>query len=166
MTADGHVVVVGVGNRLRGDDGIGLAVAASLDGRVPDGVDVVPCEQEPSRLIEAWRGAETAVVIDAVRSGAEPGTLHRFDASEHAIPGRLFRSSSTHAFGVGEAIELARALGSLPGRIVVHGVEGGEFAAGEGLTAPVEAAVEPAARAVIDELESLSRTGAPCTSAR
>lgn len=158
-------VVIGVGNVYRRDDGVGLAVAARLRGRVPSDVDVVEYEQEPSRLIEAWQGTAAAFVVDAAGSGAEPGTLHRFDASAHAVPGRIFRSS-THAFGVGEAIELARALGKLPRRIVVYGIEGGEFAAGQGLTAPVAAAVEPAAQAVLDDLERLMREEEPCTSER
>jgi hydrogenase maturation protease len=157
--------VIGVGNEYRRDDGVGLAVAARLRGRVPPGVDVVGCEQEPSRLIEAWQGATAAFVVDAAGSGTEPGTLHRFDASEGAIPQRIFRSS-THAFGVGEAIELARALGKLPSRVVVYGVEGGEFAAGEGLTASVEAAVEPVAKAVLHDLERLMREEKPCTNER
>jgi hydrogenase maturation protease len=103
--------------------------------------------------------------VDAVESGAAPGTLHRFDAGAGPIPAGVFRSS-THAFGVGDAVELARVLGRLPGRVVVYGVEGGEFAAGEGLTAPVEAAVEPAAQAVLDNLERLMREEEPCTSER
>jgi hydrogenase maturation protease len=149
-------VVIGVGNEYRRDDGVGLAVAARLRDRVPEGVHVVGCEQEPTRLIDAWQGASTALVVDAVESGAAPGTLHRFDASGAAIPSRMFRSS-THAFGVSDAIELARALGKLPPRLVVYGIEGAEFAAGDGLTAAVEAAVEPAARAVLDDLEELRR---------
>jgi hydrogenase maturation protease len=149
-------VVVGVGNAFRGDDAVGLAVAERLRGRVPAGVEVVPCELEPSRLIEAWEGAETALVVDVVDSGAEPGTLWRFDASEEPVPARAFRSS-THALGVGEAIELARALGRLPRRVVVYGVEGAEFAAGEGLTPPVEAAVERTACAVLVDLDQMAR---------
>lgn len=158
-------VVIGVGNEYRRDDGVGLAVAAKLRGRVPPGVEVVGCELEPSRLLDAWQGARGALVVDAVRSGAEPGTLHRFDAGEGPVPASVFRSS-THAFGVGEAVELSRALGTLPGRIVLYGIEGWEFVAGEGLTAPVEAAVEPAARAVLDELEQLLREEERCTSGR
>jgi hydrogenase maturation protease len=158
-------VVIGVGNEYRRDDGVGLAVAARLRGRVPVGVEVLECEQEPSRLIDAWQGAESALVVDAVESGAAPGTLHRFDAGAGPIPAGVFRSS-THAFGVGDAVELARVLGKLPSRVVVYGVEGGEFAAGEGLTAPVEAAVEPAAKAVLDDLERLMREEKPCTSER
>lgn len=158
-------VVIGIGNEYRRDDGVGLAVAARLRDRVPPGVDVVECEQEPSRLIDAWQGATTAFVVDAAGAGAEPGRVHRFDASDGAIPARIFRSS-THAFGVGEAIELARALDRLPKLVVVYGVEGAEFAAGEGLTAPVEAAVEEVARAILADLERLMREEELCTSGR
>jgi hydrogenase maturation protease len=149
-----RVVVVGVGNSYRGDDGAGLAVAERVRGRV-EGVEVVTCEQEASRVIDAIEGRDAAVLVDASSSGAAPGTIHRFDASIEPVPARSFRSS-THAFGVGEAIELARALGKLPGTVVVYGIEGEEFSAGEGLSAAVAAAVESAADAVMGE---------PCTSA-
>ena len=150
------VVVVGVGNAYRGDDGAGLAVAERVRDRVPDGVEVVTCEQEASRVIDAIEGRDAAVLVDASSSGAPAGTIHRFDASAGPVPAQSFRSS-THAFGVGEAVELARALGKLPGMVVVYGVEGQEFAAGEGLSEAVAAAVEPAAEAVLEEL---------CTSGR
>ncbi len=147
-------VVIGVGNTFRGDDAVGLAVVDRLRALVPEGVDVIPCEQEPSRLMEAWENAPAAFVVDAVTSGAVPGTLIRFDASETAVPAQAFRSS-THAFGIGEAIELARALGRMPARVVVYGVEGEEFQSGEGMTPRVEAAVEPAVSAVLDDLARL-----------
>jgi hydrogenase maturation protease len=158
-------VVIGVGNDYRGDDGAALAVVRRLESEVPADVTVRAFEQEPTRLIDAWDGAESAVVVDAVASGAEPGTFHRFDASAEPIPARVFRSS-THAFGVGEAIELARALGKLPGRVVVYGIEGASFAAGEGLSPAVAEAVEPAAAAVLEELARLAREEEPCTSGR
>jgi hydrogenase maturation protease len=164
MSAAAHVVI-GVGNALRGDDGAGLAVASSLRARVPAGVAVVCCEQEPSRLLDAWDHAQTAIVVDAAASGPEPGGIRRFDASETAVPAGVFRSS-THAFGVGDAIELARALGRLPARVLVYGIEGGSFAAGEGLTAPVQAAVEQVARSVLEDLELLTREEHACTSER
>ena len=162
---DVRYVVVGIGNEYRGDDGVGLAIAERVRDRVPAGVTVVPCEQEPSRLIDAWLEADAAIVVDAVTSGAEPGTLHRFDAGVSPLPARVFRSS-THAFGVGEAVELARALGKLPGRVVVFGIEGAEFAAGDALSGPVESAVEPAAQSVLDELERLMREEESCTNGR
>jgi hydrogenase maturation protease len=147
-------VVVGVGNSYRDDDGVGLAVAERLHGIARGRVEVVTCEQEASRVIDAIEGCDAAVLVDASSSGSAPGTIHRFDASAEPVPARSFRSS-THAFGVGEAIELARALGKLPATVVVYGIEGERFAAGEGLSPAVSAAVEPAVNAVMGE---------PCTS--
>ena len=68
MTAGGRVVVIGVGNDFRRDDGAGPAVVASLRGRVPPGVELVLTDGEPTRLIEAWAGAALAIVVDAVRA--------------------------------------------------------------------------------------------------
>lgn len=150
-------VVVGVGNEFRHDDGAGLAAAARLRGRVPAEVAVLTCELEASRLLDAFAGVSTALVVDAAASGAEPGTLHRFDVGERSLPARLFRSS-THAFGVGEAIELARALGKLPPRVVVYGIEGAEFRAGRGLSRAVERAVDDAVRAMLADLQEESCT--------
>lgn len=160
-----RVVVIGVGNPYRHDDAAGLAVAEALQDRVPDGVAVLPCEQEPSRIVDSWHGAHAAVVVDAVSSGAEPGTVHRVDATAEPVPAHVFRSS-THAFGVGEAIELARALGRLPERVVVYGVEGATFSAGVGLTERVAAAVGGVVDAVTKDLELLVREEEGFTSAR
>jgi hydrogenase maturation protease len=147
-------VVVGVGNAYRRDDGVGLAVAERL--RVRGAIEVVTCEQEPSRLLDAWSGADAALVVDAVSSGADAGTVHRFDASERALPSRVFRGS-THALGVAEVIEIARALGRLPRRVLVYGVEGSDFAAGDGLSPAVAATVEPLAAELLAEAEAAAR---------
>jgi len=143
-------VVIGVGNAYRGDDAAGREVARLVQERVPDDLDVVVCELEPTRLIDAWDGAEAALVVDAVSSGGEPGTVHRFDATGEALPSREFRSS-THALGIGETIELARAIGRLPGRIVVFGIEGETFGSGRELSAGAHSGVERAVELVLEE---------------
>lgn len=155
-----RTVVIGIGNALRGDDAAGAAVAARLRGRVPPEVRVVACSAEPSRLMELWQDAERVVLIDAVASGDPPGTLHRFDAAEAAVPARPFRSS-THAIGIAETIELARALGKLPPHVYVYGVEAGSFASGASLTPFVDAAVDDAVAAILADLKEDA-----CTSAR
>jgi hydrogenase maturation protease len=144
-------IVIGVGNAYRGDDGVGLAVAEQVRSTAADDVVVLECEQEPTRLVDAWQGADVAVVVDACAGGADPGTVHRFDVGEGPLPARVFRSS-THSFGVGDAVELARALGRLPERLVVYGVEGAEFGAGASLSAPVASAVDGVAAAIVGEL--------------
>ena len=133
-SAPERLVVIGVGNRARRDDAAGLVAAEQLAGRLHEG--------DATGLLDAWEGADLAIVIDAVRSGADPGTIHRLDASAAPLPARLRTSTSTHAIGVGEAIELARALGRLPRRVLVLGIEGRRFEAGVGLSREVAAAVD------------------------
>jgi hydrogenase maturation protease len=137
-----ETIVIGVGNRWRGDDGAGLAVADRLrEGPGLPGVRVVDHEGEPLTLLDAWSPASTAIVIDAMRSGAPPGRVHRLVPLTDDLPvdgwGR-----STHAFGVVEAIELARVLDRLPARLEVYGIQGARFTAGAGLTPPVAHAVD------------------------
>jgi hydrogenase maturation protease len=134
------VILIGVGNGWRGDDGAGLAVARRVRELAPAGVEVREVEGDATALMEAWSGAARVVVVDAAESGAPPGTVQRFDARSQPLPVRSLRSS-THAFGVSDAVELARALGRLPDRLDVYAIEGVSFTAGERLSPAVERAV-------------------------
>jgi hydrogenase maturation protease len=102
--------------------------------------------------MEAWKEAEAVILVDATHSGASPGTLHRFDVAAQSLPTTLL-CYSTHAFGVAEAIELSRALGQLPARFIVYGIEGKNFAAGLELSAEAESAVEETVSCIRQELE-------------
>ncbi len=146
-------MVIGVGNAFRGDDAAGLEVASRLGERVGEGVRVVECEGEPSRLLDAWEGAEEAIVVDAVSSGAAPGTLHHHDALAGPLPVALFQAASTHAVGVGEAVELGRALERLPARLEIYGIEGARFGLGEEMSPEVAGAVA----ALVDRLARPAR---------
>ncbi|HIJ61379.1 MAG TPA: hydrogenase maturation protease [Rhodospirillaceae bacterium] len=129
-------LVIGIGNPWRRDDGAGPAVAARLDGRAR----TLTLLGSGADLIEAWHDAKRVVVIDAMRSGASPGTLRRFDAQAGPLPAGAFRCLG-HRFGLPEAIEMARVLGCLPSRLEVWGIEAGDLGRGPGLTAEVEEAV-------------------------
>jgi hydrogenase maturation protease len=143
--------VVGIGNAWRNDDRAGLAVARRLAGTLPEGVAVLEREGEPTSLMDSWEGAEAVWVVDAVSSGAEPGTVHRHDAGTQELPAQLFRTS-THHFGLAEAVELARAVGRLPEKVIVYGIEGANFETGETLSPKVEAAAARVAEAVRKEV--------------
>jgi hydrogenase maturation protease len=151
------VLIIGVGNALRHDDATGLEIARRLRAQV-QGTGIAVCEHEGETLalLDIWEGADAVVLVDAIRSGASPGTIHRVDATSAAIPVRLRGSSSTHAVGVGDAIELARALDRLPSRVVLFGVEGHSFAAGSGLSAEVEAITGQLLNAVLSEARELA----------
>lgn len=145
------LALIGIGDHLRRDDGAGLEVAHRLRRAAPPGVTVLEQEGEPDSLLEAWAGVTEALVIDGVNSGAEPGTLYRFEVTDEPLPADLFRPS-THALGVAEAVELARELDRLPHRLAVYGIEGESFEPGEGLTPTVQAAVEQLVAELYEEL--------------
>ena len=151
-----RTVVIGIGNSFRGDDAAGREVARRVQDLVPEELEVVVCGLEPTRLIDAWDGADAAIIVDAVSSEAEPGSVHRFDATSDPLPSREFRSS-THALGIGETIELARAIGRLPSRVVVFGIEGEVFGSGTGLSDRAENGVERAVELVLEEAGCTSR---------
>jgi hydrogenase maturation protease len=148
--------VVGIGNPWRNDDAVGLAVARLLEGTLPEAVDVLEREGEPTGLIDSWEEVDTVWLVDAVSSGAKPGTVHRHDASEQELPAELFRTS-THHLGLAEAVELARAVGRLPRRTVVYGIEGANFETGETLSPEVEAAAARVAESVREEVAECTR---------
>jgi hydrogenase maturation protease len=148
--------VVCVGNRLRGDDAAGLEVARHLHGTLPEEVAITEREGEPTALIDTWEGVDALWVVDAVSSGSEPGTVHRLDAGERPLPPDPFRAS-THHMSLAETVELARALGRLPARTVVYGIEGGSFGIGEELTPAVASAAAAVADAVREEVAECTR---------
>lgn len=147
----GRRLLIGLGNELRGDDAAGLLVARAACEREHDGIEIVEAGGEPIDLLAAWEAAAATVVADAVRSGAEPGAIHRLDAAAGPLPAP-FAAPSTHALGLAEAVELGRALGRLPPRLTVFGIEGATFTAGAEPTPAVLAAVAAVAAAAIAEL--------------
>jgi hydrogenase maturation protease len=151
-------VVIGVGNEYRRDDGFGPAVVARVAGLRdagdwPSDVDLAVGDGEPARLLELWSGVGLAVVVDAVRDGGgRPG--HRYELVLEEVAGLVDdRSASSHGVSLGSTVELGRALGRMPGRLVVLAVAGREFGFGAGLTAEVAAAVDP----VVDRVRTLVR---------
>lgn len=143
-----RVLVLGIGNRFRSDDGVGPVVADRLRAL---GIPAEERSGEGADLIDAWQGHDVVVVVDACQSAAAPGTVMRIDAAAQPLPAGLFRYSS-HLFGLAEAVETARALGRLPPRLTVFGIEGVAFGFGDTLSPAVGAAVEEVVRRVAAEV--------------
>jgi len=150
-------IFIGVGNPFRSDDGAGRAVARRLRDEIPADVRVLEETGDGAELLEAWEGADRVILVDAVQSGAPPGTIHRFDARAEKLPS-WFSRSSTHAFGVAEAIELARTMGDLPPSLIVYGIEGLDFSAGTELSPEVTGVISSAANLILKEILHLPMT--------
>jgi len=168
MTARGvdAVVIAGIGSEYRHDDAIGAIVGEQAARR--SGARWAGPLVDPLDLLGHWDDAALAVVVDAVRSGAEPGTVTVMDLAPSGradgtrgprrpgpVPRRpgTARATSSHGVDVLGVHRLARAVGHAPARVVVVGVEGEDFSLGSGLSPRVEAAVPEALRAVLALVE-------------
>ncbi len=148
-------LIIGIGNRFRGDDALGCVLVDNIQTLCLPDVEVITHSGEPASLIDLWQSRKNVFLVDAVSSCAEPGTIHYIDLQEQGLPDN-FRSYSTHAFGIAEAVELARALNKLPPKIVFYGIEGKSFAATETLSPEMMAALEDIKTLVVHNIKDTS----------
>jgi len=142
------MLILGCGNRQRGDDGAGILAAERLRAL---GIAAEVCSGEPSELLAAWSGIQDVILIDAVVTGAAAGAVHVWDGQH--MPAFATSAGSTHGLGVAQAIELARALDSLPARLRVYGIEGKQFEIGSPVSPQVERAVEEVVQRIASQLK-------------
>jgi hydrogenase maturation protease len=140
--------ILGCGNRDRGDDAAGVLVAERLRDL---GLDARVCSGQALELIEAWKGADDVIIVDAVMTGGPPGKVWLWDGERLTLPETL--SLSTHGFGVSEAIRLARILGRLPKRLRVFGIAGSRFGLGSAVSPEVMCAVKDVVTQISTEEE-------------
>lgn len=153
--------IIGVGNPLRGDDGVGCACVAHLAGRpLPPGVEAVDAGAGGLALLHLLDDAAGVVVVDAAQMGLAPGTIRRF-SGEDLVGEAAAPCLGFHGWGVADTLALARELGRLP-PVVLLLVQAARHDLGAGLTAAVAGALEEVcARAVSEALRLAQRVGPP-----
>ncbi len=159
--ARGRTVVLGLGNPLLGDDGIGLAVAGELqrllDRKPIHGVDVLIGTRGGFDLIELLRGYDRALIVDCLDiPDPTPGRVHRLGLEHVAGCARLV---GMHEIGIGTAFRFAAQLGvAMPGEVEILAIEAADTRTiGEALTPAVRAAGE----LVAQQLHEVLRRRAP-----
>lgn len=155
---DEPVLVIGIGNVDRGDDGVGNFTLECLCTRVPTCVKTTQHSGEGTSLIDLWQTNDTPTVyiIDAMDSGLPAGSIRCFEVHEKPLPSYFGQHNSTHAFGLAEAVELARSLGCLPQKLIVYGIEGQCFDFGAPLSSEVESAARRVTELILNELADLA----------
>ncbi|MEN6459013.1 MAG: hydrogenase maturation protease [Thermoguttaceae bacterium] len=153
-----RILLIGLGNPLVTDDSVGLRIAQQLKSRLADRADVEVSEDYWGglRLMERMIGFDAAVVVDAIQTGAPPGTIHRLAADD--IPTQ--RSASAHDVNLSTALAFGRQAGAhLPESRRIHliGIEAADVLTfSETLTPAVEAALPAAIQAVLAALDDLA----------
>ena len=144
--------IIGCGNPDRGDDQAGLLVAERLE---KSGVKAETHTGDPLSLLEKWRNDDDTILVDAILTGAPPGTVRVWD---RRLPHSLDTAPvSSHGFDIAKAIELARALGTLPARLRVYGIEGRQFDPGASLSPEVERAINSVVQQISADIQALAK---------
>ena len=145
-----RIVVAGLGNEYRRDDGAGpMAAALLVDHALVH--DIGPIV-DPLDLLGRWDGADLAIVIDSTASGSAPGAVQLLELPARSTGRRV---TSTHGISLAGVLRLAELVGGAPGRVVVVGIEGVDFGNGRGLSEAVDAAVAVAVQKVVDLIEEV-----------
>jgi hydrogenase maturation protease len=154
------IVIIGIGQTLRGDDGAGLAAVQQWQRSYPHSADhhslrIELAELPGLGLIDLVLGANAAILVDAVRSGAKPGSIHLI--SESDLAAFETSSGSAHGLGVAESLALGRRLypKDMPSDILLIGIEASGVELGETLSPEVHQALRRAAVSIEEQAQSL-----------
>ncbi len=154
------IVVVGLGQSLRGDDEAGLAAVRLWADSFPSirrdpSLRVELAESPGVGLLNLLDGAEAAILVDALQSGAEPGSIHIL--LETDLGAFLAGSNSAHGWGVAETLALGRRIDSdlLPRQIILIGIEIAQVELGAGFSNAVAEAIPRAANLIQETVEGL-----------
>ncbi len=146
------ILVLGIGNLIMTDDGIGVRVVQLLTERYrfPDGVTLLDGGTLGLDLLPKLEGVERLLVVDAVETGEPPGTVVRLAGDE--VPVALEAKVSPHQMGLKDLLAVAMLQGFAPREMVLWGVQPALIELGMELSPPVADALEPLTRHVVTEL--------------
>ena len=150
-------LIVGVGNLLLQDEGVGVHVAQELQKKsLPPGVQVIDGGLAGLDLLYLFQDASKVLLIDAADMNLESGEVRRFTPEEiKGWSGNL--KFSSHDVGLLEVLDMAKALGCCPAEVVIIGIQPKEISWGIGLTPKVEASVPKAMETVFKEIDPRDR---------
>ena len=135
------VLIIGIGNEFRSDDGAGIVCARKLKEKVNSNITVIENDGDGAMLMELWKGFDEVILIDSVSVGSKPGTIHNIDAGKAEFP-KENSIHSSHLFSVAEAIETSKILKKLPEKLVVYGIEGKSYESGNTISEEVNKSIE------------------------
>jgi hydrogenase maturation protease len=155
MSLKNPILIISFGNEYRADDGAGPAVARLISELKTETIEVMFGHVDEATLLNKLAGAEYAFLIDAVRSGAEPGMIFRLEPLTQELPTGIFANYSTHSLGLLNLLEMARTLKKMPRSLVIYGIEGRDFSYGSGLSDEVKSAVKNVAGEIVAEIDHI-----------
>lgn len=150
-----NLLILGIGNVLLRDEGIGARTVMELERRflLPPGVELLDGGTSGIELLRHIRGRDCLIILDAVKDGLAPGAVSRMEGRE--VPAVFRTRISPHQLGLSDLLAAAMLTGELPERVVLFGVEPESVDLGLEMTAPVRAGLERLIEAIGRELQGL-----------
>lgn len=146
------VLVMGVGNILCGDDGIGIHIIRDLQKlTLPGNIELLDGGTASLSFLDNISNREKVIIIDAVKANNEPGTIYRFTPDDINVKSDL--ASSLHTIGIIESLTLFELMGSRPKEVVFFGIEPEIIEWGMALSAKVESAIPELLKMIYKELK-------------
>ena len=148
-----NTLVLGIGNVLLRDEGIGVHVVRALEEtKLPGGVETLDGGTSGADLVDWIANRDRVIVVDATAADGQPGTVYRFTVEDLIRKTASLRS--LHEFGFLETYLMARQLGCAPREVVIFGVEPADVAFGLELSAPMRAQLPRVVELVLQEASS------------
>lgn len=142
------ILIAGIGNSYRGDDGAGWAVIDGLTGAVDPSIKLAKLRGDAAELIDLFSQYGNVYLVDACSMSREPGSWQCLDLHKDPLA-KENPQTSTHGFGVAQAIALAKNLGMLPEKLVLYAIAGNRYNVSEGLSPPVVKGVKEVIQAIL-----------------
>jgi hydrogenase maturation protease len=157
--ATGRAVVLGVGNLIMRDEGVGVRCVERLEatGALPAGVTAIDGGTSTNELLGDLEDLDLLVIVDAVASGGEPGSLVRLEGDQ--IPSAFSNKMSPHQHGINDLLATLRLIGRAPARVVLLGVTPARIELGMELSPVVAAALPALCDRVVAELRATPADG-------
>ena len=149
------IVILGVGNILLSDEGVGVHVANELmKMELPPEVSVVEGGTDGFRLLNVITEADLLIVIDAIKGGADPGSIYRFDIDDIRNCPSGFKTS-VHQIGILEVIDLSELIGKKPHTTII-GIEPKSLEMGMELTPEIRSKIPRIIELILEELKKVN----------
>lgn len=155
-----RILIIGIGNTLMSDDGVGIHLIRKLQKKVHEGDDSLKnislLEVGTSALyyLEAISRAENLILLDAVKGGAQAGSIYHLQEDDFKTDLQMNRDF--HGYSVLDVIKLSREITQLPANLIIYGIEPETLSLGEELSRSVKNALPKVIKLIIEEIKTIN----------
>lgn len=147
-----NLIIVGIGHPYRGDDAAGWVVIDGLETKIGSMIDLIKQQGDLADLLDLFNRYHSVYLVDACRSNQPTGSWQRIDLHQQRLPADVDQTS-THGFGIQQAVALAKSFNQLPSRLILYAIQGENYSMSHGLSPLVAQSAQAVIEAILSEEE-------------